>query len=650
MNPQSTKWFGLALNIPKQMSFETAPTREDNNHDPVIAAFRGEGIPDIYLEPDGHPKLSIVTDAGDQAHKSQKQAYSQHAAGTENSARLLSQLVICLAAWLAWLVLLPLRFSWTSQTQHKDKDRQSRLSSQLFLALEQTPKFHQTGFLSKTQLDELINKHSVTRELTRISKSTQSQRQIKKTAEQVCNEVQITLPDGQTRIRSFRKIFALLVLSDTSSMIGRFLEEGVSDLDLPLVRYTPFELRRRMSSDLDRLSDRPSDESLSCFSEFSPTNIVIFEEYQWTMLAPFFCEGTYNHVRHYCLMDNHILPFEHLSVDLLLGVQLHTADGATGRVSMVQIHPEHHNFHDKNRNSKGFAIKSLNSSDKESFTREVNMLHKFTGDGAHNHVVSLLATYEQFKKFHLIFYRAEGDLLELWTIIHPVCTWESAYDNILWMAKQCEGLANGLLKLHEHYTFVNPKTDRQHKGGMTRRASSNDKRPKVTMVQSKHERLRRSTGGHDGMIKRWGRHGDLKPENILWYCDTKDKRGTLKITDFGHSEFKNEWTKSKPRSQIAHTPSYRAPECDLQQKIIRQSADIWSLGCVFLEFVSWMIGGKSLLDKFRCDRLSQDPFLHGVKTDTLFEIVNFNRRGKLEVVVKPAVKNVGKFLSVRAFN
>ena len=74
---------------------------------------------------------------------------------------------------------------------------------------------------------------------------------------------------------------------------------------------------------------------------------------------------------------------------------------------MVRIHQDHHGFPDKKLCDRGFAIKQqLYASDRDAFEREIAILKLFRAERSHKHIVSLLATYEQFRKFHLIFYRA----------------------------------------------------------------------------------------------------------------------------------------------------------------------------------------------------------------------------------------------------
>jgi serine/threonine protein kinase len=71
-------------------------------------------------------------------------------------------------------------------------------------------------------------------------------------------------------------------------------------------------------------------------------------------------------------------------------------------------------------------------------------------------------------------------------------------------------------------------------------------------------------------------HRDIKPENIL-LTDTFD----IKLTDFGLS-FLTDSIRNSPQSYTG-TVDYMSPEM-LQRKSYSFSTDIWSLGCVFLNF------------------------------------------------------------------
>lgn len=93
-----------------------------------------------------------------------------------------------------------------------------------------------------------------------------------------------------------------------------------------------------------------------------------------------------------------------------------------------------------------FAVgKCLNSKNREQFKREADVLLKFN-DETHPHLISLLATYEQYNKFYLIFPWAEANLEEYWKNIDPYPTTDHA--TVHWVAEQCRGLAHGLVRIH----------------------------------------------------------------------------------------------------------------------------------------------------------------------------------------------------------
>ena len=229
------------------------------------------------------------------------------------------------------------------------------------------------------------------------------------------------------------------------------------------------------------------------------------------------------------------------------------------------------------------------------------MLKMFSGD-AHNHLISLLATYEQFRVYYLIFPWAECDLNGFWRVAKPKPSFD--LKTVQWFAIQCEGIADALVKIHKY------------------RTSSGS----------------HMSGSHE---LRYGRHGDLKPENILWFPDADG--GTLKISDFGLSEYSTINSKSYlPKSRVATSMSYRPPECDVEGGIVGQSYDIWTLGCLYLEFIAWLLGGWPLVKDFELERMSHDPMWYDMKTDTFFELVRGMPSGAIAAMVKPAVTTVSQ--------
>lgn len=130
---------------------------------------------------------------------------------------------------------------------------------------------------------------------------------------------------------------------------------------------------------------------------------------------------------------------------------------------------------------------------------------------------------------------------------------------------------------------------------------------------------------HDHRPKVYGRHGDIHPGNMLWFSpkpnDNQLLGGTLKIADFGQAELNCYMSKTKP-CNVAHTVTYRPPENDVPNALISQVYDIWGLGCVYLEFVAWLLGGAKLVKKLSAQRLAPDLSRNRDSTDTFFQTID----------------------------
>jgi serine/threonine protein kinase len=188
------------------------------------------------------------------------------------------------------------------------------------------------------------------------------------------------------------------------------------------------------------------------------------------------------------------------------------------------------------------------------------------------HIVKLLASYCTLDSYALVFPLANGNMDQLMGRNLPASNIGST---ATWVVKQMQGLAKALQYLH--------------------------------------------TG--DEKNKSYGRHGDINPGNILWY-PAGDKgtplSGTLKIADFGRSEFRS-MSSRRPSIRKALCEGtalhcldyadgqYTAPECEIPAGVLsdRRASDIWSLGCVFLDLLVWSLEGANertrLHQKLRSD-------------------------------------------------
>ncbi|KAI9696919.1 MAG: hypothetical protein M1820_007994 [Bogoriella megaspora] len=99
------------------------------------------------------------------------------------------------------------------------------------------------------------------------------------------------------------------------------------------------------------------------------------------------------------------------------------------------------------------------------------------------------------------------------------------------------------------------------------------------------------------------RHGDIKPANILVDCSTAPPK--LLLADFGVSKVVPV-DESESSSTCAMTPMYAAPEI-LDRKPHGRKADVWSLGCVFLELVTFALNGSLDGLTSRLDSRSEAP-------------------------------------------
>lgn len=202
------------------------------------------------------------------------------------------------------------------------------------------------GFFPRPLLSTLITEDCIIKELTRTASEIYSPSRIRAHAKSICEER--PLPRRQDdnkppKIKSFKKIFAILVLIEKTSSIRKFLEEDVNDLDLPLSKYS--ELNNGPLFHLRRSHTR--DESLECFQDWTRYQIGGFEEWQWSTISPFFHKGLRKDVQHFPLQNSVVLPFVPSTDDDRRDEQNeHRTEivGGFGCVFEARIHPDHHNF------------------------------------------------------------------------------------------------------------------------------------------------------------------------------------------------------------------------------------------------------------------------------------------------------------------
>ncbi|KAH6962365.1 kinase-like domain-containing protein [Ilyonectria sp. MPI-CAGE-AT-0026] len=407
--------------------------------------------------------------------------------------------------------------------------------------------------------------------------------ELKKT-EQTCGELDIPQlvdavcpQDESTGSKSYLKIFALLALGKQQRYLAKFIRDGVCDEKLPIIIVKRGKTRSvRLETDKSK--------SLDCFEGWDNNDKEYFEKNQWCVTAPFFDLTKGAICKEFHLHRETSRPWR----------KAKDADesencGAFGAVTLVEFHPTSHSFDAAltgiKMNRSRIAIKTLHDekfNDEKQFRREFDQLNRFSGF-VHKHLVTTLGAFKYGSQWSFVFPSAACDLDMCLDEQNP--PWNPR--TVRWASDQLWGIMGALDTIH------NP----QH--------------------------LHTSGKGE----KRYGRHGDIKCDNILCFQDAVEPdQHVLVISDFGLSDFNRDTSRSNiPNKTIPAVPGYRPPECDIKGGLISRAYDIWTVGCLFLEFLTWLMGGPTSLDQFRKQR--ETMFINGSKNDIFFSLMTCEEKG-----------------------
>ncbi|KAK3987700.1 hypothetical protein QBC44DRAFT_294686 [Cladorrhinum sp. PSN332] len=531
------------------------------------------------------------------------------------------------------------------------------------------------GFVPKPLLHRLITPDVVTAELTKPferaalrrllktfnllpsnSLSTQQQEDIRKRSLRICgnptnsrvdsssNQHKRASSHGQFREnhnmnpppadKTFRKILAILLLmGQKKERIHAFIDEDVSDADLPLAVADPVSVtsttgKARKSYQLRRKKDPET--RLKCFKGWKVAEMEKFENWQWSVLSPYFGRDSTSprKIPHYVLPNQAILPF--------LDLHLIDSRGGSSEVYKAAIHCDHHDFKEfaprqptTAEACDAFAVKRLKPQmPREQFKKEVGIL-EIINKSPHDHVITLLVTYEQHERHHLVFPLAKYDLIEYWKSKQTNHMPHNDEQTAQWLAEQCQGLASGLQQIHR----------------ILRTSSSSFESAACLVRQSVFP----AKDPLAALRMLFCRHGDIKPKNILLFADVNEmsvgRKGILKITDFGAAEFGE--VEAVPQKALPFTPAYQPPEAGTRggKGVMSTSYDIWGLGCLFLEFATWCFGGWDYIEEFETNRMEPDLTVRNnrlvaskYRTPTFFRLTTDSAGGEAVPEIKDSVR------------
>ncbi|KAI0505639.1 kinase-like domain-containing protein [Xylaria bambusicola] len=380
-----------------------------------------------------------------------------------------------------------------------------------------------------------------------------------------------------------RKIFANLVLIRKLDKIKDFMDTGIKDRHLPFRKFShermsePFALVKRATL------NREKSEPVFCFDNWSLVEQREFYDNQWRLLSPYFDRAPDGTVGLYELDEQCIMPWIKKGEEKR-GTFVPAANiGGFAKVTKFFIHPDHHAF-DTNK----VAIKELIELDDTPFHQEFKNLKRVQ---TRDHLLPVYAAYRRGNFYSFIFPWADGGSLnDLWARDPLELKERVRLDThegrdvlqtkkiITWVACQLSGLTGrlGLGFLHDTQ-FLEPA------------------QPTLVVPNEKE--------------KRYGIHGDIKPGNILYFEQDQNGDGSglglFKISDFGITGFHSALTRSRQPPTGPHSPTYRAPEFGVLAAYLSRKYDIWSLGCVLLQFLTWLMSGPNGLRQFDEARLNE---------------------------------------------
>lgn len=223
----------------------------------------------------------------------------------------------------------------------------------------------------------------------------------------------------------------------------------------------------------------------------------------------------------------------------------------------------------------------------------------------HNHIIKCIAAIRRGNGRYFMFPWATGrSLRDFWdkTPRQP-----PSAEIILQVITQLRGIADALDELHnfEGGRSVTRPSERQDDveessdESDNNPAQSNPENPQVMLDDLPIVLDNEVDDYRDARTAPSIRHGDLKPENILRFVDNASQLGTLRLADMGLAKRHVVATqlRSKGTNTRWSTRQYEAPEALSDKNARSRLYDVWSMGCITLEFIIWILYGNAELGK-----------------------------------------------------
>ncbi|KAI8720210.1 Protein kinase domain-containing protein [Fusarium sp. LHS14.1] len=329
--------------------------------------------------------------------------------------------------------------------------------------------------------------------------------------------------------------------------------------------------------------------ALRCFRGWPLDQKRNFLQTQRHLIFPFLDVAAHNTCKAIVLKPDIIRPWRYESIRNSTGCRM----GAFGTVSSVEIYPTSHAFDkalsEKNLKCELFAIKSLRRvrANKLVFEEELHKLGQLI-NGLSSHLVPILEAFQHDGHWSLILPHSNCSLRHLLQYgdsnLTPART--------KWACLQLYGITDAISKIHSPFQ---------------------DNAPHFAM------------------------HNGIDLDNILCYGrPDSPEQCVLVVSHFPMSSpLLGSESEISVDGPITCSPTYRPPEWDIQGGGMSNYSDIWSLGCVYLVFLTWLLKGWEEVLLF--ENLRSSPHIDGTRSDRFYTFTKFYNRDTYVLRVKSQV-------------
>ena len=285
--------------------------------------------------------------------------------------------------------------------------------------------------------------------------------------------------------------------------------------------------------------------------------------------------------------------------------------GSFGKVYRVHIDRDHHSFSAFEEETFAFKIfYDLSAHTPMNVENESGTLARLA-EAPHPNITTHLASWNQNGICYMLFRCADCNLRTYMSQKSPAWT----KSNLLALLSQMTGLADGLRHIHN----LGPSNLEPDRVG--EKAKLGEHRPSQSCF-----------------------HHDLKPSNILVTINPDTERLLFSISDFGSAKVGQTLSGSSTFTKNLNLGDavYGAPDAVLEGKTSRPY-DLWSMGCIFLELLTWIVGlEEHSVERFADKRMEEVANVHGNRDQAFWYQDTAGR-----VLLKPAVVQQLKILKER---